>query len=195
VVTGVTPLAIWQVLDQLQRRKRLVESGSITDDQQRQKLEYLLRTKKWNPYCFRHSSITYDADLLPDYALKKKVRWSMDSKQGKRYIKHKMGDDAKNKILERYGIKIADKQPQPVSMTCPRCKYVNRSGSKYCERSGCNYPLTQQAFDEIKAAEQAKVQEIRELKERMDKMGDIIIRLDSPSVLPLCLKLLLPCPF
>jgi integrase/recombinase XerD len=37
----VTSQAIWQVLDQLRLRiKRLVESGFITDDQQKQKLEY-----------------------------------------------------------------------------------------------------------------------------------------------------------
>jgi hypothetical protein len=30
----------------------------------------------------RHSSITSDSDYLPEYALKKKVRWSMNSRQG-----------------------------------------------------------------------------------------------------------------
>jgi hypothetical protein len=70
-----------------------------------------------------------------------------------------MGDDVKNKILERCGIKIADsKQPQSISKICWRCNYVNRSESKYCERSGCNSPLTQLALDEIKASEKAKLQ-------------------------------------
>ena len=63
---------------------RLLESGSITDDSEHQKLEYLIKTKKWNPYCIRHSAITADSDFLPEYALKKKVRWSMNSKQLKR---------------------------------------------------------------------------------------------------------------
>ena len=100
----VTSQTIWQQLNQLRLRiKRLVESGSITDEQQRRKLEYLLRVKKWNPYCFRHSAIL-DSDHLPDYALKKKVRWVMNSQQGKRYIKPRMGDDLKNKILEHSGI-------------------------------------------------------------------------------------------
>jgi hypothetical protein len=44
-------------------------------------------------------------------------------------------------------------QPQSVSRTCGRCGYVNRLENKYCERSGCNYPLTQLALDEIKTAE------------------------------------------
>jgi hypothetical protein len=38
---------------------------------------------------------------------------------------------------------------------------VNKLESKYCERVGCNYPLTQLALDEIKAAEQAELQALR----------------------------------
>lgn len=87
----IKPQAIAEVLLQLRLRiERLVGSDSITDEQ-RQKLEYLLRTKKWNPYCLRHSAITNDSDHLPEYAVKKKARWSMNSQQGKRYIKHSMG--------------------------------------------------------------------------------------------------------
>jgi len=132
------PNAIWQVLDRLRQRiKRLVlqkesPSGSITaDEQQRQKLEYLLRVKKWNPYCFRHSAITDDSDHLPEYALTKKVRWVMGSKQASRYIKHTWGNELKNKILERHGIKIANKQTHRVSRTCGRCNYVNKLENKY----------------------------------------------------------------
>ena len=129
----VTSQTIWQQLNQLRLRiKRLVESGSITDEQQMRKLEYLLRVKKWNPYCFRHSAITDDSDHLPDYALKKKVRWVMNSQQGKRYIKPRMGDELKNKILELSGIKVAG-VPQMVSKMCGRCGYVNKLESKYCD--------------------------------------------------------------
>jgi integrase/recombinase XerD len=104
----VTPQTVWQVLRQLRQRiKRLVESGSIIEQKQKQELEHLLRVKKWNPYCLRHSAITDDSDHLPEYALTKKVRWVMGSQQPKRYIKNRMGDDLKNKLLERHGIKIA----------------------------------------------------------------------------------------
>jgi integrase/recombinase XerD len=151
---------IWQVLDQLRDRiKRLVESGSI-DEQKKQKLEHLLRTKKWNPYCFRHSAITDDSDHLPEYALKKKVRWVMNSQQGNRYIKNRMGNSLKNEILEHHGIRIVNKQTQSVSRTCGRCNYVNRLENKYCERTGCNYPLTQEAFDQIKSQEQLKMRQL-----------------------------------
>ncbi|MFY9796707.1 MAG: hypothetical protein WAJ93_13550 [Candidatus Nitrosopolaris sp.] len=155
----ITSQTIWQVLEQLRQRiKRLVESGAI-EDERKQKLEYLLRVKKWNPYCFRHSAITDDSDHLPEYAVKKKARWVMGSKQASRYIKNRMGDELKNKILEHHGIKIAS-QSQMVSRICGRCNYVNKLESKYCERVGCNYPMTQGAFDEIKAAEQTKMQEL-----------------------------------
>ena len=56
-----------------------------------------------------------------------------------------MGDELKNMILEHSG---------------GRCGYVNKFECKYCERTGCAYPLTQSAFDEIKATEQAKMQEL-----------------------------------
>ncbi|HXX95776.1 MAG TPA: tyrosine-type recombinase/integrase [Candidatus Bathyarchaeia archaeon] len=138
---------IWQILEKLRQRiKRLVESGQITDKQQKQKLEYLLRTKKWNPYCFRHSAITDDSDHLPEFALTKKVRWVMGSRQPARYIKHRMGDELKSKILEHARIKIADKQQQMVSRTCGRCGYVNKLENKYCEGKAAiillhNWPL------------------------------------------------------
>ena len=83
---------------------RLIETDSITDNEEHQRLEYLLKTKKWNPYCIRHSAITSGSDYLPEYALKKKVRWSMNSKQGSRYIKRRMGNDLKQKILVQNGI-------------------------------------------------------------------------------------------
>jgi integrase/recombinase XerD len=103
----------------------------------------------------------------------------MNSQQGKRYIKPRMGDELKNKILEHSGIKIANKQTQSVSRTCGRCGYVNRLESKYCESAkGYNYPLTQLALDEIKAAEQEKFQvlrnEILETKAVQQKKDDEI---------------------
>ena len=74
------------------------------DENERQKLGSFLKAKKWNPYCLRHSSITSDSDYLPEYALKKKVRWSMNSKQGSRYIKRRMGNDSKEQILAYNGV-------------------------------------------------------------------------------------------
>ena len=101
----ITADSLWIVMKQLHTRIiRLIETGSITDNEEHQRLEYLLKTKKWNPYCIRLSAITSDSDYLPEYALKKKVRWSMNSKQGSRYIKRRMGNDLKQKILVQNGI-------------------------------------------------------------------------------------------
>ena len=86
----------------MQLRNRIInllQSGSIADEEEKQKLEFLLKTKKWNPYCIRRSAITSDSDFVPEYALKKKVKWSMNSKQGARYIKRRMGNDLKRQIL------------------------------------------------------------------------------------------------
>jgi len=85
----------------------MLENGTITDNEERQRLHYLLNAKKWNPYCIRHSAITSDSDFLPEYALKKKVRCSMNSKQGSRYIKGRMGNDLKNQILVHNGNRIS----------------------------------------------------------------------------------------
>ena len=66
------------------RISRLSASNEIKDQLEKEKFEYLINTKKLNPYCLRHSSITSDSDYHPDFALKKKVRWSMNSRQGSR---------------------------------------------------------------------------------------------------------------
>ena len=155
-------------MKQLRNRiTRLLESGSISDNDEKQKLEYLLQTKKWNPYCIRHSSITSDSDFLPDYALKKKVRWSMNSKQGSRYIKNRMGNDLKNQILVHNGIipdEFAASQRKPSVLTCARCGLVNVVDNKFCSK--CSYPLTAQAYEKIKAQEDVRFKAI-EQKEDM----------------------------
>jgi ribosomal protein L40E len=160
----VKPEAMWMMMKQLFNRIiRMLKDGSITDNEERQKLEYLLKTKKWNPYCIRHSAITSDSDFLPDYALKKKVRWSINSKQGSRYIKRRMGNGLKNQILVHNGIiteEAAAMQRKPSVLTCPRCSLVNAIENKYCSK--CSYPLVPSAFDEIKAAEDMKIKSLQQ---------------------------------
>jgi hypothetical protein len=52
---------------QLRKRiGRLLAGGTIVHEKERQKLDFLLNTK-WNPYCVRHSAITFDSDFLPEY--------------------------------------------------------------------------------------------------------------------------------
>lgn len=158
------PEAMWTMMKQLKNRIcRMLENESIVDEEERQRLEFLLKTKKWNPYCIRHSAITSDSDFLPEYALKKKVRWSMNSKQGSRYIKGRMGDDLKNQILIHDGIiseEYAATQRKPSILNCPRCALINAIGNKFCSK--CSYPLISSAFDEIKASEAMKLKAVEE---------------------------------
>jgi integrase/recombinase XerD len=79
--------------------------------------------KKWNPYCLRHSAITNDSDYLPEFAVKKKARWSMNSRQGTRYIQSRMGADLKRTILTQNGISVENDgalKPKPRVRNCPR---------------------------------------------------------------------------
>jgi ribosomal protein L40E len=102
----------------------------------------------------------------------------MNSKQGSRYIKRRMGNDLKNQILVHNGIiteEAAVMQRKPSVLTCPRCNLVNAIENKYCSK--CSYPLVPSAFDEIKEAENAKVQgmaekyeqEIKAIREEMNQ--------------------------
>ena len=148
------------IMKHLQGRiHRLIDTHEITDKLEAEKLDSLLRTKKWNPYCIRHSAITSDSDYLPEYALKKKVRWSMNSKQGSRYIKRRMGNELKNKILEYNGIESPDFiKKKPSIVDCPRCDLTNALENKYCSK--CSYPLTPEAFEEIKQVEENRFLEL-----------------------------------
>lgn len=92
----VSPDSLQQMMHQLKERIiRMLENNSIGEKTDVEKLQYLINNKRWNPYCIRHSAITYDSDYLPEYAVKKKARWSMTRRQGARYIKHRMGNDLK----------------------------------------------------------------------------------------------------
>lgn len=168
LITGspISSDSIDKVMKQLRERIiRLLVNGKISNTQEKEKLDYLIKSKKWNPYCVRHSSITADSDYLPEYALKKKVRWSMNSKQGSRYIKRRMGNDLKQKILVYNGIVPTDKLlPRPSVLKCSRCELINSIENKYCSK--CSYPLVSEAYDELKEKE----------NERMKKME---IRMDN----------------
>ena len=145
--------------------------------QERERLMILLRTKKWNPYCIRHSSLTEKADYLPEYALRKMARWSMNSRQVARYVKPKMGVELKNKILLHDGI-INDVQakPKPSILNCPKCQFVNHYDTLYCKQ--CSYPLTSEAYEKIKQEEGKK---FREMEERFTRMEEQLKRISQSN--------------
>ena len=180
----IKPEALWAMMKQLKSRiTRLLDSGEITDETEKEILRGIITTKRFNPYCLRHSSISHDSDFLPDYALKKKVRWSMNSKQPSRYIKSRMGNDLKQKILIHNGIiSEGDGKSKPSVADCPRCNLVNAIENKYC--SSCSYPLTPVAYEEIKAAENERIRNLEQKHEQdiitiRQQMSSMIVTLEK----------------
>jgi hypothetical protein len=74
------PDSIDKIMKQL--RKRIVRLLKVVKlkSSMNERNSNILKTKTWNPYCIRDSAITAESDYLPEYPLKKKVRWSMNSK-------------------------------------------------------------------------------------------------------------------
>ena len=72
-------------------------------------------------------------------------------------------------------------QRKPSVSSCPRCSLVNAIENKYCSK--CSYPLVPSAFDEIKEAENAKVQamaekyeqDIKKIREEMNQQFNQIM--------------------
>lgn len=166
----IRPDTIWTVMKLLRERiVRMLETNQITQPEEREYLRNLVNNRKWNPYCIRHSAITFDSDILPGHALNKKVRWSMNSRQPSRYIKKRWSKNLKRTILAENGIE-ADDDSLRIKKSyndCPRCTFANVFENKYCAK--CSYPLSTAAYDEIKKEELAKIEELESRsKEKID---------------------------
>jgi len=56
----IKPEAMNTMMKQLKKRiEQMLEKGEIKDPKEREMLEYLLKTKKWNPYCIRRSVLEF----------------------------------------------------------------------------------------------------------------------------------------
>jgi hypothetical protein len=54
----IKPEALWVMMKQLKQRiETMVENQIIKDSREKERLVYLLRNKKWNPYCLRRYAI------------------------------------------------------------------------------------------------------------------------------------------
>jgi uncharacterized protein (DUF2225 family) len=49
---------------------------------------------------------------------------------------------------------------KPSVLTCPRCELINVIENKYCSK--CSYPLVPSAFEEIKIAEERRLNQLEE---------------------------------
>ena len=92
-------------------------------------------------------------------ALPNVVTTVTEAKQGARYIKKRIGNELTRKILEYNGISIEQlpKQRSVISI-CPKCNFTNILENKYC--ASCSYPLTPEAYDEIKRNEEKRFIEL-----------------------------------
>ena len=107
----------------------------------------------------------------------------MNSKQGTRYIKTRMGDDLKKQILVKNGI-ISETEINKTKLSiinCPRCELINQLENKYCSK--CSYPLKPEAYDEIKISEELRIKgleqkyenDMKTLKEEMENKFQLIL--------------------
>lgn len=176
---ALKPDYLWTMMKQLKTRiQNLIKEDHIKDEKERARLEFLIRTKKWNPYCFRHSAITHDSDYLPGYALNKKVRWSMNSKQPSRYIKNRMGDTLKKTILNHNGIATEqDRRPKITSRQCPRCELVNALENHSC--SECGYPLSMEAYEKLKQEQASYHESMKGMERAQKKFEELSARMEE----------------
>jgi hypothetical protein len=88
----------------------------------------------------------------------------MNSRQGSRYIKRRMGDELKEQILKRNGImKETESKVKLSILNCPRCELVNAIENKYCSK--CSYPLKPESYDEIKGLEEKRIETLEQKHE------------------------------
>ncbi len=82
----------------------------------------------------------------------------------------------------RNGIISEDETKKKASVhICSRCDLVNSIDNKYCSK--CSYPLTPQAFEEIKNDEEIRIKsleekyqkDIKSLKEEMENKFNLIL--------------------
>jgi integrase/recombinase XerD len=102
-----------------------------------------------------------------------------------------MGNDLKRTILLQIGIVTDDGalKAKPSILVCNRCKVVYSLEDKYC--SSFSYPLTTQAYEEIKTHEDKKLQEMAQrheedmntMREEMEsKFQQIIAKIDIRKI-------------
>jgi integrase/recombinase XerD len=175
----VDPDYIWKITNNLKKNIRaLLDAGKIKDKKEAEKLEFLLRTKRWNPYCFRHSAIRHDSTYLPGYSLNQKVRWVPNSKQPGRYMAMTLSEEVERTILAHDGIIKDDAEPIATHRICPRCEVTNALENKLCQK--CGYALTQQVLEELHESENTRFEllqkEMAEQRALIEKLTQEIIQ-------------------
>jgi hypothetical protein len=90
----------------------------------------------------------------------------------------------KNNILEYNGI-VTDNihRAIPLVFECPRCLLTNIPDNKYCSK--CSYPLVPEAYDDIKANEELRINnlekkhetDLKNLKDEITRQFSIVFEM------------------
>lgn len=111
----------------------------------------------------------------------------MNSRQGSRYIKNRMGKDLKQKILEQNGISLGVKKIKYSVIDCLRCEFVNPLENKFCSK--CSYPLKPEAYDELKEKEEKEMKRMQQQIQMLtESQKEILECLKYPKKLSYILK-------
>ncbi len=92
--------------------------------------------KRVNPHIFRHSRATELAKHLTEAQMCVYFGWEIGSSKMPGVYVHLSMKDIEDAILKIHGKKQVEEPNELTDKTCPRCKQVNSSISKYCSTCG-----------------------------------------------------------
>jgi hypothetical protein len=140
----------------------------------KQKIRQLLQ-KPWNPYTFRHSSLTQKSTILKGgHTLRQFAGWSPSSNMHLKYL-HYFGNESNDSILEAYGIATKGKQLSDIlkPKQCPNCNEANKPDSRFCAK--CTMVLTYDAYNETVEEKQQKDKDLQSVKEPMTSIESVLV--------------------
>src|SRR5215467_627340 len=133
------------------------------------KIRELLK-KPWNPYIFRHTSLTGKSKLINEVALRQDAGWAGKSQMHLKYV-HYYGNEASNAILKARGI-IPDNQQDTRLLSkpkeCPNCSELNDPLGKFCIK--CKMVLRYEGYAEALEAAKKKDQDMQQIKLQLQSL-------------------------
>jgi hypothetical protein len=139
---------------------------------------YLLKTRPWNPYIRRHSSLTEKSGILKEHHLRQFAGWTPGSNMHLKYL-HYFGNESNDSILQAYGIIPKDLEAADVlrPKQCPNCNEPNKPDSKFCAK--CRMVLTYDAYNETLEGQKQKEDQLNAVQSQLDSMQSQIQSLMS----------------
>lgn len=149
-------------------------------EEDKKKIRDLLK-KRWNPYVHRHSAITEKSGIISsDQKLRQFAGWTPRSNMHYKYV-HFSGGESMKDLLKAKGILKDEKQLNILQpKTCPHCREPNKPDAQFCFK--CSFVMSFEAYHKGVEERERKDQEIQVLKEKMDRLGNMIMEID-PSVI------------